>query len=147
MTTATINDTLVHLESLHTAYSEILEQAKAQLEALEISDATISRMTSELLDSREFMTKITSETREVQRNMLDSIDASMEEALAEKLSQKVWNKLESSLENALNDRFNELLNSTSVADRVRSYILGQQEVKDALEVKGAMALVIEQVMK
>ena len=147
MTTATINDTLVHLESLHTAYSEILEQAKAQLEALEISDATISRMTTELLDSREFMSKITSETRLVQRTMLDAIDASMEEALAEKLSQKVWNKLESSLENALNDRFNELLNSTSVADRVRSYILGQQEVKDALEVKAAMALVIEQVMK
>ena len=145
MTTATINDTLVHLDSLYTAYNEILEQAKVQLEALEISDSTITRMTSELLDSREFMTKITSETREVQRNMLDSIDESMEEALAEKLSQKVWNKLESSLENALNDRFNELLNSQSVADKVRSYILGQQEIKDALSVKAAMACVVEQV--
>lgn len=147
MTTATINDTLVHLESLHTAYSEILEQAKSQLEALDISDTTVSRVSSQILRSDEFIVKVTSELRTTQANLLANITTQMEEALAEKLSQKVWEKLESSLEDALNDRFNELLNSQSVADRVRSYVLGQQEVKDALDVKAAMALVIEHVSK
>ena len=49
MTTTSINDTLVQLEKLHKAYSDILEQAKEQLESLTLSDqdaATLARRLS-----------------------------------------------------------------------------------------------------
>ena len=44
MTTTTINDTLVHLESLYKAYNEVLDSAKRQLQDLDITDDAIDRL-------------------------------------------------------------------------------------------------------
>lgn len=145
--TTTINNTLVHLESLYKAYDEILGQAKSQLESLEVDDTQMGRIVDKLTNDIDFLTAVTKQLKEHQGNLMSAMTGELEDALVDKMAARVWSKLESSLEDALNDRFNELLNSQSVADKVRSYVLGQEEVKNALDVKAAMALVIEHVSK
>ena len=146
MTTTTINDTLVHLESLYKAYNEVLDSAKQQLQELDITDDAIDRLADRLTLNVSFLEAVTKDLKNHQGDLLSAMSGDMQDALVRKLSQHVWDKLESSLEDALNDRFNELLNSNTVADKVRSYVLGQAEVKSALDIKSAMAMVIEQVM-
>mgnify|MGYP003649001748 CR=1 FL=1 len=55
MTTTSINDITVDLNNLYNAYNAVLEQAKAQLESMEISDQHIDRIASSLLD-RSYLT-------------------------------------------------------------------------------------------
>ena len=98
-----------------------------------------------MIENHDFMTAMLAELRIAQADMLANMSTHMEDSLTVKLSQKVWDRLEDSLENALNDRFNELLNSHTVADKVRSYVLNQEGIKEALDIKAAMALVVEHV--
>ena len=43
MTTVQLNNTLLQLDRLYSAYSELLESAKKQLENLEIDDGTAGK--------------------------------------------------------------------------------------------------------
>jgi len=48
--TAKVHDVLLQLESLHAAFSALLEQAKAQLEAIDLTDDHLRRISDRIVD-------------------------------------------------------------------------------------------------
>ena len=61
MTTANIDSTLVQLESLHRAYQELLDEAKRQLEGLEVSQSTLESLAEECTSQTPFRSHIARE--------------------------------------------------------------------------------------
>ena len=143
--TTTINNTLVHLESLYKAYDEILGQAKSQLESLEVDDTQMGRIVDKLTNDIDFLTAVTKQLKEHQGNLMSAMTGELEDALVDKMAARVWSKLESSLEDALNDRFNELMNSEAVSEKVYEYIIGREDFIAALDIRNAMAMIVKQV--
>lgn len=74
MTTTTINDTVVQLEALHTAYATILEQAKAQLESLELSPSDVKSLSLQLSRTGDFKTAVVAGVYTQLRNEIKGVD-------------------------------------------------------------------------
>ena len=72
MATATISDTIVQLEALHKAYYQILEQAKGQLETLELTPTDINRISTALSNEGDFRRMITDQMYRMFTEMIQS---------------------------------------------------------------------------
>lgn len=56
--TTKVHDVLLQLESLHTAFSALLEQAKTQLEAIDLTDEHLRKIGERIIDDRDLRTDV-----------------------------------------------------------------------------------------
>ena len=149
MTTTKINDTLVQLESLYTAYDEILRQAKEQLESFDVTDQQISRVAAKLEGNKEIaeaakQAAIADFVQAVNNNDLDFWRGRQ---FVDKISELVINQVK----DEINDYVRNLLNENEVIEmidrRLAQRITQNNEIMNAMQVSGALKMLKEELNK
>ena len=149
MTTTTLNDTLVQLEALHTAYNEILLQAKEQLESFDVTDQQISRVAAKLESNKEIaeaakQAAIADFVQAVNNNDLDFWRGRQ---FVDKISELVVTQVK----DEINDYVRNLLNENKVIEmidrRLAQRITDNNELMNAMQVQGALKILIGELNK
>ena len=149
MTTTTINDTLVQLEALHTAYNEILQQAKEQLESFDVSDDQIKRVADKLENSVTVQNAakhaaIESFVRSINENELDFWRGRQ---FVDKIAELVITQVK----DEINDYVRGLIREEKVLDmidrRLADRITTNNELMNAMQVQGALKILIGELNK
>ena len=145
MTTTTINDTLVQLEALVTAYDEILTQAKEQLENFDVTDAQIKRVATALESNKEVVeaakqAAIADFVQSIGRNEMDFWRG-------RQFVQKISDLVVEEVKKEINDYVRNMLNEQKVMDlvdrRLEAQITKSNEIVTAVEAKRALKKLIE----
>ena len=145
MTTTTINDTLVQLEALHTAYNEILEQAKQQLESLDATDSQIARIAEQLEGSERLQTA--AKEAAVTSFVTSIADGDLAFWRGRQFVQKISDFVVEQVKDEINTYVRDLLNEQKVLDmidnRLARQITQSNEIVTALEAKRALKTLID----
>ena len=139
-TTTQLEQTTVLLESLHASYGAILEQAKIQLESIEVPESTVDRITNDLTNNSNFLsrlrrTTVEELTTEIQRN---TITGSVGDRLIAHLATQVGNKLGEALQVQLDTKLKEYLESGVVEAAIEAKIGAHTELASAVETKATL---------
>ena len=144
MTTTTINDTLVQLEALHTAYNEILEQAKQQLESLDATDSQITRIAEKLEGSERLQTA--AKEAAVTSFVTSIADGDLAFWRGRQFVQKISDLVVEQVKDEINSYVRNLLNEENVIKmidtRVQRQVTQSDEITTAIEAKRALKLLI-----
>ena len=145
MTTTTINDTLVQLEALHTAYNEILKQAQAQLESLDVSDGQIARIAEKLEDSEKLQeaAKETAITSFVASMADGDLDFWRGRQFVQKISDLVTQQVKDEINNYVQNLLNEEKVIQMIDRRVEREVTQSGDITTALEAKRALITLLK----
>ena len=145
MTTTTINDTLVQLESLYNAYNEILEQAKAQLEAFDVTDAQIERV-AERLERSDKLQEAAKEAAvtDFARSVADGeLDFWRGRQFVQKISDMVIEQVKKDINEYVGNLLQEDAVTRLIDRRLAERVNDASEIKTAIEAKRALKALIE----
>lgn len=120
---AQLLETTVKLDALHNAYQVLMEDARSQLEALEMSDEQIKQLAKTLSDEDTpvSQTLAMKSATEIIKQLTDDDDAAdyTIRRLVDKITAQVWKRLEDSLKRRIQQEFNRILNSQVIEDAIK----------------------------
>ena len=145
MTTTTLNDTLVQLETLYNAYNEILDQAKAQLESFDVTDAQIGRVAEKLESSEKLQeaakqAAITDFAQSIAENDLDFWRGRQ---FVSKISDLVVEQVKDEINTYMRNLLNEQKIIDMIDNRLAMQVSQSSEIVTAIEAKRALKKLID----
>ena len=149
MTTTSINDTLVQLESLYTAYDEILKQAKEQLESFDVTDSQITRVATKLEGNKEIQeaakqAAITDFVRAVGENDLDFWRGRQ---FVDKIAEMVIAQVKDEVNRYVRDLLNDQDIIQMIDRRAEERITQNTQLTNAMNVQGALTVLMKHLDK
>jgi len=140
-TTTQLQETTVLLESLHTSYGAILEEAKSQLENIEMTASAITRVTDSLANNSRFQssikTKAVDEMCERLRNNPEDA-TSQEVKLIDTLATAIGKKLGDGLQEQLDAKLKAFFESGIIEAAIQTSIEKNPTLMAALETKATL---------
>lgn len=139
---STLGNTTVMLDQLFSSYAEILEQAKQQLESVDITDSHVASIASTILDNSDFQ-------RGIAMTLTNRIISAMkddESAILDRITAKVLDSVEKSLVDTLTTQLNKVtadyLNGSSFQMHVIGAINSNTEIKDLSQLRSSLRAVL-----
>ena len=144
MTTETIESQVVHLESLYNAYAQILDQAKQQLETLEVTTATVDKLAASLKDNSSFRSSVTSAMMNELRQDLNHMDNDVWNQYAtapflRAIAAKVVELAKPEIKELIVDLIDREVNSSRLERKIQAKILENDGIESALKIQKAIA--------
>ena len=144
MTTETIESQVVHLESLYNAYSQILDQAKQQLETLEVTTATVDKLAASLKDNSSFRSSVTSAMMNELRQDLNHMDNDVWNCYAtapflRTIATKVVELAKPEIKDLIVNLINEVVDGSRLERKIEAKILEHDGIESALKIQKAIA--------
>ena len=144
MTTETIESQVVHLESLYNAYEQILDQAKQQLETLEVTASTIDKLAESLKDNSSFRSSVTTAMMNEIRRDLNHMDNDVWNCYAtapflREIASKVVELAKPEIKQLIVDLIDSEVNSTRLQRKIEAKILEHDGIESALKIQKAVA--------
>ena len=144
MTTVNLNDTLVNLESLHTAYEQILIEARQQLEKVDVTDDTVSRVSSNLANSSDFKKSCVDSILSGLRNDMRSTDTAAFEtytgqAFVELVAKEIYKIMTNQLADDVNRMVDARINSSTIDNALAAKITECDSLNNAIIVRNRLA--------
>lgn len=139
-TTTQLEQTTVLLDSLHESYQAIFEEAKTQLENIDIPNSAVERIITALSTHAGFLSKLRRTTveeltEEIRTNTLEGTDA---DRLVQHLAVQVGNKLGDALQIQLDAKLKEYLESGVVEAAIEAKIGENTELASAVQTKATL---------
>ena len=140
MTSTQLESTIVQLDALHTAYAELLEQAKLQLEAVDLTPAIISGLQERLKDDTAFC-------REAGRTAADMIkqDIRQEESvvldtyagrnLCEAVADRMFEAIKRRIDSYISERVTALLESGNIERKLEQKVMENSAINEGLIIR------------
>ena len=144
MTTVNLNDTLVNLESLHAAYEQILIEARQQLEKVDLTDATVSRVSLELAGSSGFQKACVGEVLTSLRNDMRSTDTEAFQtftgkAFVQLVAKEIYKIMTNELADDVNRMVDARVNSSTIDNALAAKITDCDSLNNAIIVRNRLA--------
>jgi len=139
---STLGNTTVMLDQLFSSYAEILEQAKQQLESVDITDSHVDSIASTILDNSDFQRGIAvTLTNRIISAMRDD-----ESAILDRITAKVLDSVEKSLVDTLTLELqkatHDYLQSDIFQANIQSSINANTEIKDLSQLRSSLRAVL-----
>ena len=143
MTNVNIENQLVQLEGLINGYQELLSEAKAQLETLDVDETKLNAVARELATQPAFKSALASSTAAfVVRTVANDEDSEIIERVADRIYQRVLCKLKTDLEKPVTDVVTELANSDVIEQKFLQMLANRKEFAQLCDMATAMNKVI-----
>ena len=131
------------LDQLFSSYAEILEQAKQQLESVDITDTHLSSITQQIVDNHNFRSEIaTTVANRIIRQMKDD-----ESAILDRITAKVLESVQKSLEDTLTRQLNnvtaEYLSSSTFQMHVTGAVSSNTKIKELNELRSDLRTLLK----
>ena len=144
MSTQTIDSQIVHLESLYKAYAEILDQAKQQLETLEVTASTVEKLATSLKENSSFRSSITQLMMNELRNDLNNMDHDVWNCYAtapflKEIAKKVVELAKPEIKQVIVDLIESEVNSPQLRRKLEAKVLEHDGIESALKIQKAIA--------
>lgn len=144
MTTETIESQVVHLESLYNAYAQILDQAKQQLETLEVTTSTIDKLAESLKENSSFRSSVTSTMMNELRQDLNHMDNDVWNQYAtapflRAIATKVVELAKPEIKQLIVDLIDSEVNSSRLERKIEAKILEHDGIESALKIQKTIA--------
>ncbi len=140
-TTTQLEQTTVMLESLHTSYGAILEEAKAQLENIEMTSTDRNRLVEGLSNSSRFQSAVKRQAVDemCERLMNSPEDATSQEVkLIDTLATAIGQKLGDGLQEQLDAKLKAFFESGAIESAIQASIDNNPVLMTALETKATL---------
>tara|TARA_R110001592_G_scaffold52697_3_gene161676 strand:- start:596 stop:1033 length:438 start_codon:yes stop_codon:yes gene_type:complete len=140
---STLGNTTVMLDQLFSSYAEILEQAKQQLESVDITDSHVASIASTILDNSDFQRGIAvTLTNRIISAMRDD-----ESAILDRITAKVLDSVEKTLDDSLTRQLNnacaEFAVSPTFQMHITSAVSSNTEIKDLSQLRSSLRAVLK----
>ncbi len=137
MTTTNIDGTLVQLETLYNSYNTILDQAKGQLEKIDIDDKTRSRIAEEVIKSDDLRKKISEQFfRDMRSDLMNADEALMQSYVAsdfvKKITDKIYEQIAKQLDAYIKEIVDNIFTSTYVEQQLERKIKENKELTQSI---------------
>ncbi len=138
MTTTNIDGTIVQLEALYNSYNTILDQAKGQLEKIDIDDKTRSRIAEEVIKSDSLRKKISEQFfRDMRSDLMNADEALMQSYVAsdfvKKITDKIYEQVAKQLDAYIKEIVDNVFTSTYVEQQLERKIKDNQELAQSIK--------------
>ena len=148
MSIETIESQVVHLESLYKAYGQILEDAKAQLENLQLNASTVERLTTELKGDYVFRGEVAAEVCRLLRDDLKSMDEKVWDhystsSLIAAIAEKIVAMAKPQIKQLITDTLVTEVESAGLARKLEQKVLENDSINSALKVQQALASILK----
>ena len=148
MTTETIESQVVHLESLYKAYGQILDQAKQQLENLEVTPSTIESLSQAISTSGQFKETIAASVLNSIRTDLRTMDSNTwntyaTSAFLRETAARVVDIAKPEIKQLIETLISEVLNSPAMEKQIENKILQHDGVESALKIQKAVTALMK----
>ncbi len=152
MTTTQIDGTLVQLETLYNSYNTILDQAKSQLETIDIDDNTLSRISEQVLASDVLRKKISEQFfRDMRQDLIDADEALIQSYVAsdfvKRITEKIYSQISQKLENYVKEIVDNVFTSDYVEQQLKKKIKENTDVSSAITSRDQMRTAIQSLLK
>ena len=147
----TFNDTLVQLEKLHTAYSTILEQAKEQLENLELTESTKAELVTSMKRDMGLMDTVAYKVFELIRQ--DLVEKPEQDPchttqyfykrLISDVADKVIETIKKEIEQEIGPIVNTALNSATIERALERKVKQNDAIQSALVIQQNLAQIFD----
>ncbi len=137
MTTTNIDGTLAQLETLYNSYNTILDQAKGQLEKIDIDDKTRSRIAEEVIKSDLLRKKISEQFfRDMRSDLMNADEALMQSYVAsdfvKKITEKIYEQISQKLDAYVKEIIDNVFTSTYVEQQLERKIKENKELSQSI---------------
>ena len=151
MTTTNIDGTLVQLETLYNSYNTILDQAKGQLEKIDIDDKTRSRIAEEVIKSDDLRKKISEQFfRDMRSDLMNADEALMQSYVAsdfaKKITEKIYEQISQKLDNYVKEIVDNVFTSDYVEAQLQLKIKANQELSQSITTKEQLKALLQTVL-
>jgi hypothetical protein len=138
--TVQLQDTTVLLDSLYTGYQTILDEAKAQLENIQIPATAIQRISDRLATDRTMLATLRKDAvNELCDNIANDVNSpGGERKLVDTLAVAVGNKLADELQRQLDERLNTMLDDKRIEKIIMDRIDQSPELQSAVATKATL---------
>jgi len=148
MSTETIESQVVHLESLYKAYGQILEDAKAQLENLQLTAATVERLTTELKGDYVFRGEVATEVCRLMRDDLRSMDAKVWDnystsSLISAIAEKIVAMAKPQIQTLITETLEREVDGAGLARKLERKVMENDSINSALKIQQALASILK----
>jgi len=152
MTTTQIDGTLVQLETLYNSYNTILDQAKSQLETIDIDDNTLSRISEQVLASDVLRKKISEQFfRDMRQDLIDADEALIQSYVAsdfvKRITEKIYSQISQKLDNYVKEIVDNVFTSDYVEQQLKKKIKENTDVSSAITSRDQMRTAIQSLLK
>ena len=141
-TTTQLEQTTVLLESLHASYGAILEEAKQQLEKVDITDTAIDRITDGLTNNANLLRRVSRISCDgmIERiiNETGDVSDSREKKLIDTLAAAVGNRLGDALQVQLDTQLKAFFDSGVIEKAIEDRITKNPELLSAVQTKATL---------
>ena len=134
MTTATLQDTIVSLDTLVSSYKAILEQAYEQLSSLELDTSQLASIGKTVTQNNLFQREVSDS---VFRALRDDIrNSNVDESYAYRslltaLENKIFEAIEAKIDKVISERVGEALASAELEQAITARLLQHRELRSA----------------
>ena len=119
MTTATIESTLVQLEGLVNGYQELLSEARAQLETLDVDEAKLGSLAVRMAQNASFRNQLANEAaRYVVSTTADEEESEIINRVSDRIYQRVLAKIQEDVQKPVDETIAALKDSPVIEQKV-----------------------------
>lgn len=138
--TASLDDTVVKLDTLYTAYEAIFKQAQTQLESLQLSDDDANTLARKIALDGSFKRGVRDEClnnllRRFQEDLIDTSDSGSLTMLIGAITTKVEKHMTDQFYDMLNTQVNSFLESPELKSKVERAVLEHPMIHTATETR------------
>lgn len=125
---STLGNTTVMLDQLYESYGHILQQAKKQLEAIDINEKHLESMTQEVVNNNSFVSAVSQDISKKIVRLLEQGDTPIIDKLSDIIIKRVDAALNEHLTELLQKATNDYLNSDSFKTQLFTAIASDTQV-------------------
>ena len=139
-TTAQLQQTTVLLDSLHSSYSALLQDAKQQLVDMEVPEVAITKIVDQLKTDPAFKRALTTSTvTELTINIVENNPETRQQSLLiNHIATQVGNQLGDALQVQLDAKLKEYLESGVIERAISNHITNNPELQSAIATKATL---------
>ncbi len=151
MTTTTLNDTLVQLEGLYTAYQTLLTDAQGQLESLSMGAEEIKKVTESLESNPNFQRDTAEKMLTVATSMINNADEELMETWRASrfltvLTEKCLRTIKSELEPLIKQQVKDVVQSGLIERLIADKITASERIETSLTVANNLEAALKPIL-
>jgi len=152
MQTTEINGTLVQLESLYNSYNTILDQAKQQLEKIDLDDNARARISEDIAKDKDLRKAL---SEQLFRDMRDDLQRADEETMSsyvsscfvKLVSQKIYEQIEVKIDAYVKQIVDNIFTSDYIEQQLKKKVDANTDIASAITSRDQMRSAIKELMQ
>jgi hypothetical protein len=151
MQTTELNGTLVQLESLYNSYNTILDQAKQQLEKIDLDDNARKRISEDIAKDTDLRKALSEQLfRDMRSDLQDADEATMNSYVASNfvqlLSEKIYEQITQKLDNYVKELVDNIFTSDYIERELQKKVDANTDIAKAIRTRSQMKAAIQILM-